>query len=93
MAEQVEQQAQEEGIQNQVEVDFNAQYVLITLNGALLFDSGSADIREDAYPLVDKISKILSQYDKNMIDIEGQTMCQSIIKNMKTMMCCQCIVR
>lgn len=39
MAEQVEQQAQEEGIQNQVEVDFNAQYVLITLNGALLFDS------------------------------------------------------
>ena len=53
MAEQVEQQAQEEGIQNQVEVDFNAQYVLITLNGALLFDSGSADIREDAYPLVD----------------------------------------
>ena len=73
MAEQVEQQAQEEGIQNQVEVDFNAQYVLITLNGALLFDSGSADIREDAYPLVDKISKILSQYDKNMIDIEGHT--------------------
>ena len=73
MAEQVEQQAQEEGIQNQVEVDFNAQYVLITLNGALLFDSGSADIREDAYPLVDKISNILSQYDKNMIDIEGHT--------------------
>ena len=69
----VEQQAQEEGIQNQVEVDFNAQYVLITLNGALLFDSGSADIREDAYPLVDKISNILSQYDKNMIDIEGHT--------------------
>ena len=66
-------QAQEEGIQNQVEVDFNAQYVLITLNGALLFDSGSADIREDAYPLVDKISNILSQYDKNMIDIEGHT--------------------
>ena len=73
MAEQVEQQAQEEGIQNQVEVDFNAQYVLITLNGALLFDSGSADIREDAYPLVDKISNILSRYDKNMIDIEGHT--------------------
>lgn len=55
---------------------------------------GSADIREDAYPLVDKISKILSQYDKNMIDIEGHTdNVPTIIKNMKTMMCCQCIVR
>ena len=62
-----------EKMAEQVEVDFNAQYVLITLNGALLFDSGSADIREDAYPLVDKISNILSQYDKNMIDIEGHT--------------------
>lgn len=73
MAEQIEQQAQEEGIQNEVEVDFNAQYVLITLNGALLFDSGSADIREDAYPLVDKIGAILGRYDQNIIEIEGHT--------------------
>ena len=56
MAEQVEQQAQEEGIQNQVEVDFNAQYVLITLNGALLFDSGSADIRDQKYEDNDVLS-------------------------------------
>lgn len=73
MAEQIEQQAEEEGIQNEVEVDFNAQYVLITLNGALLFDSGSADIREDAYPLVDKIGAILNGYDQNIIEIEGHT--------------------
>lgn len=73
MAEEVEQQAKEKGIQNQLEVDFNAQYVLITLNGALLFDSGSSDIREDAYPLVDKIGAILERYDQNIIEIEGHT--------------------
>ncbi len=73
MAEQIETQAQESGIQNQVEVDFNAQYVLLTLNGALLFDSGSAEIREDAYPLVDKIGAILNNYNANIIEIEGHT--------------------
>lgn len=73
MAEEVEQQAKEQGIQNEVEVDFNAQYVLITLNGALLFDSGSSDIREDAYPLVDKIGAILGKYNQNIIEIEGHT--------------------
>lgn len=73
MAEEVEQQTKEEGIQDEVEVDFNAQYVLITLNGALLFDSGSSDIREDAYPLVDKIGAILGRYDHNIIEIEGHT--------------------
>lgn len=73
MAEEVETQAQESGIQDQVEVEFNAQYVLLTLNGALLFDSGSAEIREDAYPLVDKIAAILNNYNANIIEIEGHT--------------------
>lgn len=73
MAEEISEQAQESGIQNQVEVDFNAQYVLLTLNGALLFDSGKSEIREDAYPLIDKIGAILSNYDSNIIEIEGHT--------------------
>lgn len=73
MAEEISEQANEAGIQNQVEVEFNAQYVLLTLNGALLFDSGKSDIREDAYPLVDKIGAILSNYDSNIIEIEGHT--------------------
>ena len=48
MSEEVSDKATEYGIQDQVEVEFNAQYVLLTLNGALLFDSGSSEIREDA---------------------------------------------
>lgn len=73
MAEEIEEMAEAGGIQDQVEVDFNAQYVLLTLNGALLFDSGSSDIREDAYLLVDKIGAILNNYNQNIIEIEGHT--------------------
>lgn len=73
MAETLEEQMGVYGIQNQVEVEFNAQYVLLTLNGALLFDSGKSEIREDAYPLVDKIGAILSNYRSNIIEIEGHT--------------------
>lgn len=73
MAESIEGMAQQYGIQDQVEVDFNAQYVMLTLNGALLFDSGKAEIRNDAYPLVDKIGVILQTYNQNIIEIEGHT--------------------
>lgn len=73
MAENIESMAQQYGIQDQVEVDFNAQYVMLTLNGALLFDSGKAEIRNDAYPLVDKIGAILQTYNQNIIEIEGHT--------------------
>ncbi len=73
MAEQVEQKLVEYGIQNEVEVAFNAQYVLITLNGALLFDSGKSEVREDAIPILTKVSAILETYTENIIEIEGHT--------------------
>ena len=72
MAEQIEQIMEEQGI-GQMEIDSNAQFVRITLNGALLFDSGQSQIREDALPLVDKLSLILESYDSSLIDIEGHT--------------------
>lgn len=73
MAEQIEQKLAELQIADQVEVDVNAQYVMLTLNGALLFDSGKSEIREEALPLVDKLSVILESYDSNSIYIEGHT--------------------
>ncbi|MCI6783829.1 MAG: flagellar motor protein MotB [Lachnospiraceae bacterium] len=73
MAEQIEQQIATNGLQNQVEVDFNAEYVKLTLNGAILFDSAKANIREDAQPLIAKIGTILESYDSNVIEIEGHT--------------------
>lgn len=73
MAEQIEQQIEAGGLQNQVEVDFNAEYVKLTLNGTILFDSAKANIREDAQPLIAKIGTILENYDSNVIEIEGHT--------------------
>lgn len=73
MAEQIEKMLEEQRIGDQVEIDSNAQFVLLTLNGALLFDSGKSEIREDALPLVDKLSLILENYDSSLIDIEGHT--------------------
>lgn len=73
MAEQIEAAIEQYGIQDQVEVDFNAEYVLINMNGALLFDSGKSELRAEAYPLIDKLGKIIATYDKNIIDVEGHT--------------------
>lgn len=73
MAKQIEQMAQQFGIQDQVEVDFNAQYVEVTLNGALMFDSGKTELRDEARLLMDKIAAILNTYDRNIIEIEGHT--------------------
>ena len=61
------------GIQDQVEVDFNAQYVMLNMNGALLFDSGHAEIRSEAYPLIDKLGKLIEPYQDNIIEVEGHT--------------------
>ena len=38
---------------DKVEVSFNGDYVLLTLNGAFLFDSGKADIKTDAVNTLD----------------------------------------
>ncbi len=73
MAEQIEKGLAKQGIQDQVEIDFNAQYVLITLNGALLFDSGESALREEALPLVKKLGAILNTYNNNIIEVEGHT--------------------
>lgn len=73
MAQQLENALSQYGIQDDVEVDFNAEYVTLNVNGALLFDSASAELRDEAYPLVNKLGKILVTYDNNIIEVEGHT--------------------
>ena len=73
MAEEVQNAVDQYGLQDLVEVDFNAEYVRISLSGAILFESGSAEFVSDARPVLDKISKILDNYDKNVIEVEGHT--------------------
>ena len=73
IAENIEDKLALYGLQDQVEVDFNANYVMITINGALLFKSGKANLTDEALEIVDNLSKILGEYDKNIIEIEGHT--------------------
>lgn len=73
MAEEIEEKLAQYGIQDQVDVEFNAEYVLLTLNGAILFDSGKAEVRDDAKDLIIKLASIVEQYDNNIIEVEGHT--------------------
>ena len=73
MAEQVSRLLQSYGLENQVDVEFNEYYTLINLNGALLFNSGEATIREEVLPVMEKIAMILNNYTNNLIEIEGHT--------------------
>lgn len=73
MAEQIEKLTTMYGIQRDVEVDYNGQYVRLTLNGAMIFESGAVDIRPEATRIVDRIGKILDNYQNSLIQVEGHT--------------------
>ncbi len=73
MAEEIEKAVGQYGIQDQVEVEFNADFVLINMNGALLFDSAKSDLRQEAYDLIDNIGRVIEPYKENIIEVEGHT--------------------
>ncbi len=58
---------------DKVDVDFNGDFVTLTLNGAFLFDSGKAEIKQDAVPVLNKIGVLLTKYADSEIEIEGHT--------------------
>lgn len=73
LAEKIEDALAESMMTELVDVDFNADYVTLTLNGAFLFDSGRADIKADAVPVLNKIGVLLTKYADSDIEIEGHT--------------------
>lgn len=73
MSEYIEGQLKAENISTQVEVVATSKYVMLKLNGGILFDSGKAQLKTDAITLIDKVSIILKEYRDNTIEIEGHT--------------------
>lgn len=76
MASEIEEElekALDSDVMEDIEVDFTSQYIVIQMNGALLFDSGSAEIKNQASIYLSKIGDILLDYDKNLIEIIGHT--------------------
>lgn len=73
LAELVEETVAENELSDQIEVSFTSQYVQLTMKGALLFASGSAELRAEAEEVLDKAALILTRYAGGTIEIEGHT--------------------
>ncbi len=74
MGEQIEAELYASGLgEGKVDIQIEAQYVMLTLNGSLLFDSGSATLKEESTDFISKIGDILVQYDDSDIQIIGHT--------------------
>ncbi len=73
LGEKIEEALEENMIADKVDVSVNADYVLLTFNGAFLFDSGKADLKSDAVPVLNKVGIILARYAQWDIEIEGHT--------------------
>jgi chemotaxis protein MotB len=73
MAEEIQAAIEKSGLKDQVDVDFTSEYVELNLSGAILFESGKAELVSDALPIIDKIGKILDKYNNNIIEVEGHT--------------------
>ncbi len=73
LAEKVEEALQEKNLEKEIDIEFTSQYVQLTLNGALLFDSGSVELKEEALPILNQVGIILQKYSTGIIEIEGHT--------------------
>jgi len=57
----------------ELKMDPQYQYVQLELKGSVLYDSGSADIRKEAEPILKKIGQLLKKFEGYEIEIVGHT--------------------
>lgn len=73
LAEIVGEAISEANLSDQIDVRFTAQYVQLTMKGALLFDSGSAKLKDNSKDVLSKVGVILERYAEGIVEIEGHT--------------------
>jgi len=73
LAQKIEKALEEAEIENEVSLNYTSQYVQLTIQGSILFDSGKTDIKEDVIPVLEKVGQILESYAGGTIEIEGHT--------------------
>jgi chemotaxis protein MotB len=73
MAEEIETMLENSKIQDMVSLDYNAQYVELSLSGGILFESGQAELTSEAQTLMNKVGDILVRYRKRTIEVDGHT--------------------
>lgn len=57
----------------EIGMDQNYHFIKISLNGGILFDSGQADIKKEAVPILSKVGDVLKNFEDHQIVIEGHT--------------------
>ena len=73
LAEKIEEAMEEQDLNREVDMEVTSKYVQLSLKGALLFDSGSSELKAEAQPVMDKLGLILERYADSVIEIEGHT--------------------
>jgi chemotaxis protein MotB len=73
MAENIAEALYERSLDGLVDIEFNAQYVMLRMSGAILFDSGSVELKPDAQQILSQVALIIQRYAQGMIQIEGHT--------------------
>ena len=73
LAEKIEKALEEGEIENEVSLNYTSQFVQLTIQGSILFDSGKTEIKEDVLPVLEKVGQILESYAGGTIEIEGHT--------------------
>ncbi len=57
----------------ELSIDPEYRFVQLTLKGSVLYDSGKADIKKAAEPVMDKVGQILQKFNGYTIEITGHT--------------------
>lgn len=85
MYDEMTEMAEEYDIDNKVDINIDGQYhyIKISISGSLLFDSGIAEIKPNAIPILNKVGDILKSYNDCLIKIEGHTDNVPITSNKK----------
>lgn len=73
LAEKIQEAIDEKDMGKEIDIEITSQYVQLTLKGALLFDSGSTLLKDEAKPVLDQVGAILERYADGTIEIEGHT--------------------
>lgn len=73
LAEMISEAIADSSMSDQIDVSFTSQYVLLTMKGALLFDSGSDALKKESMGVLDKVAVILEKYADGEIEINGHT--------------------
>lgn len=73
MAASIEDELLDDELTAEIDVDFTSQYVQLQMNGALLFDSGRAVLKNEAKDILSKVGDILENYSDSLIEIVGHT--------------------